>query len=326
LGAEGAQRLKFGSVHLRSMSERASFVYFLAPPGSSWLKGKLRCPKDYQFRTLFGFSPPIPELFGFGKTVHTSVGKLHERFANQAPSIQEAENIARSTFHLKHVPPSSDPINRPGAYERAKDSAAKLVTNYTTSYSADFRRRKEVEWPFEVAVSRGVISGAIDLMLRDDGRGNILDANVIDFKATRGPDPEEEQEEFYWTELALQVQLYAQAARTILGERANNGAVHFLRDDQRVLIPIQTEAVDAAIQNVEWAIDRIIDQDFPMRPHPRKCEACDFKQLCGKKAEPFKSSQLPPPIFVPSPPNPTATEMARAFSQFQNASPSAQRP
>jgi hypothetical protein len=43
LGAEGAQRLKFGSVHLRSMSERASFVYFLAPPGSSWLKGKLRC-------------------------------------------------------------------------------------------------------------------------------------------------------------------------------------------------------------------------------------------------------------------------------------------
>ena len=64
----------------------------------------------------------MPDLFGFGQTAHAAVGKLHERYPGRAPTADEAEAVAREIFHVKHVPPSNDPEERPGAYERAADA------------------------------------------------------------------------------------------------------------------------------------------------------------------------------------------------------------
>src|SRR5439155_9548127 len=81
------------------------------PTTFSEIRYFLLCPKTYQFRKSFGFSPPIPDMFGFGQTVHTAVGRLHQRFANRAPTADEAEELARGVFHLKHVARSRDPEN-----------------------------------------------------------------------------------------------------------------------------------------------------------------------------------------------------------------------
>jgi len=53
--------------------------------------------------------------------------------------------------------------------------------------------------------------------------------------------------------------------------------VPLLKDNQRIEVPVDDAAIEAAIVNVEWSVDRIIDGDFPMRPHPSKCEACDSR-------------------------------------------------
>ena len=128
-----------------------------------------------------------------------------------------------------------------------------------------------------------------------------------------GPTPES-GEKLDWTELALQVQLYAKAATDVLGEEARTGAVHLLKDGQRVEVPVDEEAIDAATANVEWAVLRIIDGEFPRRPHPQKCEACDFKLLCNQEREEFEPGNLPPPIHVP----PAGQRMARAFSEVRD--------
>ena len=217
-------------------------------------------------------------------------------------------------FHMKHVAPSGDPEGRPGPFERAKNRAREIISDYADSYADDFMHQRVVEQRFEIPVEQAVISGTIDLLLREDPTGTVLEATVIDFKTMEGgPDPEE-NERLEWTDLALQVQLYARAANEVLGENTRTGAVHLLRDNQRVEVPVDDDSVAAAVENVEWAVDRIIEHDFPMRPHPTKCGECDFRALCPKVPEDFTGGAEPPPLHLF---NDGREQMVRAFSEFE---------
>ena len=286
----------------------------IVPTTYSEIRYYLRCPRDYRYRKSFGFSPPITEMFGFGSSIHAAVGKLHEQFGDRSPSEDEAEDILRSMFHLKHVPQSSDPVNRPGGYENARESGVGILRQYARDYSEDFAHERQVEVRFEIPVTNAVITGAIDLLLRYDQEENVVDAWVVDFKTMEGgPDPTD-NEKLEWTEMSLQVQLYAKAAREVLGENARTGAVHLLKDGQRIAVPVDDLALDAAVGNVEWAVERILDSDFPMRPHPDKCESCDFRALCPQQPQDFKIADLPPELHLPDPLGRTS---ALAFSEFE---------
>lgn len=270
------------------------------PTSFSDVKYYLRCPADYQFRKCYGFSPPVPELFGYGRVVHVAVEKLHELFRDRPPSPGEAQEIAEQNFHLKHIAPSGDPENRPGAYEKAKLKAREIVAEYVERFSDDFTRQRQIEARFEISAEGCLITGSIDLLMRYSEEGEILDAQIIDFKTMEGGEDVLENNELEWTELALQVQLYAKAANEVLGERAATGSIHLLKDNQRVDVPIDAVAIGVAVQNIEWAVSGILAQDFPMRPEKRKCEKCDFRQLCAKQVQEFSLGiGLPPEIHIP---------------------------
>ena len=284
------------------------------PTSFTEIKYYLECPKSYQFRERYALNPIVPEMFGYGRTIHTSVQKLHEQFPDQAPTEDEAEQVAMSTFHLKHVPPSGDPVNRPGAYERARDRTVDICRGYVSSYGEDFERERQVEATFEIPASNCVITGSIDLLLHEDDQGQILHAEIIDFKTMEGGEEPEANEELDWTEMSLQVQLYAHAADQVLARNARTGSVHLLKDNQRVEVPITSEAVHAALANIEWGVNGILNSDFPRRPHADKCGECDFQMICPRTPQDFSvHTTQPPPLHLPG----DNTEMARAFSQFQ---------
>ena len=188
-----------------------------------------------------------------------------------------------------------------------------IVQTYTESYGQDFQRRRQVEARFEIPANDCVIAGSIDLLLRENESGEVVDAEVVDFKAIEGGADPEINPDLGWTELSLQVQLYAKAAQEVLGERARTGSVHLLKDDQRVSVPVDDEAIQAAVDNIEWAVRGILAGDFPRRPHPDKCRGCDFARLCSQQAQEFNFTAEPPPeIHVPS-----ARVLARVFSEFR---------
>ena len=101
-------------------------------------------------------------------------------------------------------------------------------------FGSDFERERQVEAFFEIPSQNCVISGSIDLLLHEDAQGNILKAEIIDFKTMEGGEQPAENEDLDWTELALQVQLYAMAADQVLGQNARTGSVHLLKDNQRM--------------------------------------------------------------------------------------------
>jgi DNA helicase-2/ATP-dependent DNA helicase PcrA len=284
------------------------------PTSFSDIRYYLRCPKDFQLRKIFGFSPAIEPMFGFGNAVHSSVGRMHQLFEEEAPNREEAEELTDQLFHLKHVPPSNDPDNNPGPYERAQEKAKEITGSYAESYSDDFSHRRQIEQRFEIPIAQATISGSIDLLLRYDREENIVEATVVDFKTMEGGEEPAENPDLDWTELALQVQLYAQAAAEVLGENARTGSVHMLKDNERVEVPVDDEARDTAIANVEWAVNQILAEDFPMRPSAEKCAACDFRQLCAQEMEEFSGTTIPPPIHIPGDRD---SKHARAFSEVE---------
>lgn len=283
------------------------------PTSFTEIRYYLQCPKSYQFRQRFGLNPMIPAMFGYGRAVHTALQKLHELHPDMPPSEDHVAQVVQNTFHLKHVPQSHDPVSRPGAYENGRDRAVQIAQDYVESYGGDFKRERQVEAVFEIPASNCVISGSIDLLLHEDENGNILQAEIIDFKTMEGGEQPAENVELDWTELALQVQLYARAADQVLGQNARTGSIHLLKDNQRVEVPITQEAVVAALTNIEWAVTGILYSDFPRRPHPTKCARCDFRTICPQTPEEFSvPTPVPPELHLPE-----SREMARAFSLYQ---------
>lgn len=272
------------------------------PTSFTEIKDYLECPMKYRFRKIYGFSPAVPELFGYGLTTHTAINRLHQLHPDNAPTREEAREIAGDIFHLKHVFPSRDPAGE-GPYERARSASQRLVGDYANDYPNDFIQSRSLEQRFEIKAGKALITGAIDLLLREDQNGNILEAKVVDFKSMDFP--EHQNSPFFWINLALQVQLYAHAADVVLGENARTGAVHLLKAENRedlpnrIDIPVDDNSINAAVSNVEWAVSRILEGEFPMRPSVSKCSECDFIKICAKNKEEFVSTEIPEPIRIP---------------------------
>lgn len=270
------------------------------PTDYSSVKGYMVCPYSYKLSTIYGYNAAVPELFGFGKTSHTTLEKLHQDFKDRVPTEQEVNDIVEKTFMLKHVFQSSDPINRPGSYERAKSLLQRILVEYAKEYATDFGRLRQDEARFEIAVKDALVTGAIDLLLQEEPEKGIITADVIDFKTMELPDKPEDMEQYDWRDMSIQVQLYSKAAKEIMGENVETGYIHTLKDNKRTPIPVDDESVDNAIKNIEWAVNGILSNDFPMRACKNSCEKCDYGAMCAKKREPFMRSEVPPTINTPS--------------------------
>lgn len=267
------------------------------PTDYSSVKNYLTCPYSYKLSTVFGYNAAVPELFGFGKTSHTILERLHQKYKDRAPTEAEVAEVVKSTFMLKHVFPSKEPDTRPGSYERAKALVQRILIVYSRMYAADFGRLRQDEARFEIPVKDALITGSIDLLLKEDAARGITTADVIDFKSMETP---AEVATYDWRDMSIQVQLYTKAAKEIIGENVETGYIHTLKDNRRTAIPVDDASVNNAIGAIEWAVKGILNGDFPQRGCDRSCKDCDFKAMCAQKRQAFKNTEVPPQINTPA--------------------------
>lgn len=267
------------------------------PTDFSSVKSYLTCPYMYKLQSIYGYNAAVPELFGFGQTTHTILERLHQKYKDRVPTEVEVVDMIESTFMLKHVFPSNDPVNRPGSYERAKMLVHKIMGLYIKDYESDFCRIRQDEARFELLVEDALITGSIDLLLKEDEKKAIQSAEVIDFKSMEIPDDIDQQD---WREMSVQVQLYSKAARDVIGQNAETGFVHTLKNNKRIEVPVDEKSVQSAIKAIEWAVKGILRNDFPMRACESNCGRCDYKAMCKQNSEKFKSNEMPPQINTPT--------------------------
>ena len=164
-------------------------------------------------------------------------------------------------------------------------------------YTNDFGRIRQDEARFELSVDGALITGAIDLLLKEDADKGYLSADVIDFKTMESPD---NNVDYDWRDMSIQVQLYSKAAREIMGENVQTGYIHTLKDNNRIQIPVQDKDVSNAVKVVEWAVSGIMASDFPQRACKKSCTDCDFRALCEQRHDEFKIATRPPKINTPN--------------------------
>ena len=109
-------------------------------------------------------------------------------------------------------------------------------------------------------IGAGNATTALSFMIDSRIELSVPKAEVIDFKSMEVPD---DWEEFDWREMSLQVQLYSRAAKEVIGENAETGYVHILKNNKRVEVPVDETAVKNAIGAIEWAVKGILQEDFP---------------------------------------------------------------
>ena len=226
------------------------------------------CGYRYRLGSSFGFQNILAEELGYGNAVHHVLRNLAEitMRGGEIPSVDEATALLEREFYA--------PFANPSSHEQMRAAAQKLVERYLKHYGDDLRRIWAVERPFELHTDDGLLSGRADVILDAEG-GSIGSLAVVDYKvATR----EDLEARYQW-----QLRVYSHAAQRE-GWDVRGAYLHILREGERTIVSLDEAELAKAITKACTALSEIRAGSFPPRPSEKKCSACDYREICGKRA------------------------------------------
>lgn len=243
----------------------------LLPTSYSTLAYYLNCAYDYKMRFVYGFNPQLAEEMGFGKQIHNVINLLHKSYeqTQTIPGVQQLDDLLAEHFYLRHAPPVLK--------SRLRITALKSLKKYLDKWKADFSLVVKTERPFEFEFQQALISGAIDMLKRENDTGSSLE--VIDFKTGKADNDLMHRYE-------LQVQLYTIAAREALGINTQKAQIHFIDTDKNERLAIDTSdaALEVAREELTYAIEGISKTRFNRDARQDKiCGDCDWNKMCPKR-------------------------------------------
>lgn len=221
----------------------------------------LDCAQAYRLRTLLGFEPRLAPELGYGKAVHHVLRTVADatKETGAVPTPGEVEAILDSSFFLPTA-------NKP-AHRQLKDSARRLVNEYTASHADDLFRIWETERPFELHLDGVTINGRADVILDREGGVDTALA-ILDYKTSTSAMSEHE----------LQLQVYADAGRRE-GLDVRAAYVHDLKAGVRGSVPVDQAAIEQAEGTVTEAAVRLRQRDYIPNPGSR-CRRCEVRLVC----------------------------------------------
>ncbi len=250
----------------------------------------LACPHDFYLRKVLGFAPTIDQAFGYGRGVHNLLraihtdpkkwGKLAENRAALAKEVQDL--VERGLFYLRYT--TGEPA------ENMRKKGVRVVTDYVMKYAKELRSLTfEPEKAFETLIEYpnqdggALITGAIDIVRQDDPPR----VTLIDFKSG---DDKEDAKKLDAAEMALQIGIYAIAARSELEYEPEQGMVRYLdsgpTEKAELKVPLDAKSLEKAKNTVAASALEIRQRKFSEGPRvdregKKRCVTCDFLGLCG---------------------------------------------
>jgi len=254
------------------------------------LRYYLECPHDFYLRKVLGFAPTIDQAFGYGRGVHNLLRAIHsdpKKWASLASSriALEAEiqkMIDRGLFYLRYT--TGDPA------DNMRNKGLRIVADYIGKYASELRDLEfEPEKPFETLVEYpegeggALITGAIDIVRQDDPPR----VTLIDFKSG---DEKADAKKLDEEEMALQVGIYAVAAKSELEYEPEQGMVRYLdsgpHEKAELIVPLNYKTLESSKKTVSETAYDIRERKFKEGPRKERdgklrCITCDFLGLCG---------------------------------------------
>lgn len=227
----------------------------------SELKYFFDCPYQFKLRFLYGFSPPVREEIGFGKSLHDALAEIHTRaISGDYADRSEVPQLVERHLHL--------PFANPRLMEQMKAKSKIILEKYLYENTGLFGKIQYAEQAIEIKLAEGVVvHGRIDLIRRTDTQEVI----IIDFKST-----DRAQEENVTRQ---QLHIYAMGYQQLTGNMADLVEIYNL--DEGAGATVRELVDDSMIKQTEHAI---IAAGAEIRANrlcrADRCTGCDFQGIC----------------------------------------------
>ena len=232
------------------------------------------CGHRYRLSNVLGFQTQIAPELGYGRAIHHVLRQLAEtvRDTGEIPDREELDRLADEEFFV--------PFASLQAWRTMRKAAGRLVTAYVDHYSSDLERVWAIERPFALHLDDGIVSGRADVILdQEDGHTGSL--AIVDYKVSA--------DESRSARYAEQLQIYSLAGRGE-GLTVQAAYLHELKDGSRSAVNISDAATTEALGSVKHHLGRLRAGRFEPAPVPERCEACEYRQVCGHAESELPSS------------------------------------
>ena len=159
----------------------------------------------------------------------------------------------------------------------AKEAALRHVRNYFHNNAAEMKRVVETEVDVSLEKEGYILTGAVDLVLADDGS-----LEVLDFKAQRRPADDDPVRETYYQQLCI----YAHILEQRRGRRPDRLSLYWTAEETRaralMTFDYRPADVAGAVAHFDSVVAAVQAQQFDVtRPPPSTvCKECDFRSYC----------------------------------------------
>ena len=232
------------------------------------------CPRQYQMFRYYDFTPSRSAVIFFGLLVHQTIEDIHRLvLAGKLAEIDDAQIEGLFEFNFRHL--AKKDVRPIGA--DAKRAALRHVRDYFRNNLAEMTRVVEAEVDVSLEKEGYILTGAVDLLLADDGS-----LEVLDFKAqVRPPDGDPIVRTYY-----QQLCIYAHILEQRRGRQPDRLLLYWTGEPTReralMSFDYRPEDVGSAVAHFEAVVAEVQAQHFEVRrPPPRTvCKECDFRSYC----------------------------------------------
>jgi DNA helicase-2/ATP-dependent DNA helicase PcrA len=253
----------------------------LAPKKSFSFTGDLKvfetCPRQYQMFRYYDFTPSRSAVIFFGLLVHQTIEDIHRLvLAGKLAEIDDERIEALLEFNFRHL--AKRDVRPIGA--AAKKSALRQVRTYFHESRTEMGRVVETEVDVSLEKEGYILTGAVDLLLADDGS-----LEVLDFKAQARPSDTDRIVRTYYQQLCI----YAHILEQRRGRQPDRLLLYWTGEPtrERALMSFQyrPEDVAEAVAHFDAIVAEVQAEHFDVLQTPPRtvCKECDFRSYCVSK-------------------------------------------
>jgi DNA helicase-2/ATP-dependent DNA helicase PcrA len=219
------------------------------------------CPYQFKLRFLYGFTAPLHEEQGYGKSLHDALAEIHRRALDKDYLTESAvDDLLGNHFHIPYASPVS--------YDNMKKKAKETLERYFGDNGDALEKIEHSECPVEVKLADHiVVAGRVDLIRRTD-TGQI---SIIDFKSVQRAQAEEVTR--------VQLDIYAMGYKALKGQNPDLVEIYNLDEGAA---GCKRETVDDTL--LQKTADRVHAAGLDIRANQFckavACKGCDMKGVC----------------------------------------------
>jgi DNA helicase-2/ATP-dependent DNA helicase PcrA len=233
----------------------------------SVLKDFFECHYRFKLVSMYGFSYPLDQRMGFGRSLHNTLMEIHKRSKlGETLSKIDVEQIAENQSHFPYLGKST-------ILEQMKVLVKQRVDEYYSKNKDSFKNIEFVEQEIQLNLDEGIlVTGKIDL-IRKKLYEEKFETTIIEFKSKQDV---QNQKITY-----DQLNLYALGHKELTGETADYIQIYDLEyNTQLPPKSLNQDYLEETNNKIKGAAAVIRNQSFTQVDKKEICKECLQYQVC----------------------------------------------